>query len=134
MYLQERLKVMEYELSQKWPFFDSCVDHVNIKDNEYVMRGKRNWNIFFLYENITKKLILVISRDETVPSIPEDSYILSDGRKIHHQSRMFIVPPEFYEGKGRTLFDFYNDDYLEADGHFILRIIGTNARYVEFIR
>lgn len=54
--------------------------------------------------------------------------MLSDGRKIHHQSRMFIVPPIYYEGKGRSIFDFFNDEYLEADGHFILRIIGTNAR------
>ena len=72
--------------------------------------------------------ILVQSRDETVPSTGDEVYVLVDGRKIHHQSRMFIVPPVYYEGKGRTLFDFFNEEYLEADGHFILRIIGANAR------
>lgn len=41
MYIEERLKVMDYELTKKWPFFDSCVEHVNKKDNEYVMRSKR---------------------------------------------------------------------------------------------
>lgn len=41
---------------------------------------------------------------------------------------MFIVPPIYYEGKGLSIFKFFNDEYLEADGHFILRIIGTNAR------
>ncbi len=72
--------------------------------------------------------ILVQSRDETVASTGDEVYVLSDGRKIHHQSRMFIVPPIYYQGKGRTIFQFFNDEYLEADGHFILRIIGTNAR------
>jgi len=73
-------------------------------------------------------LFLVQSRDETVSTTGDEVYILSDGRKIHHQSRMFIVPPVYYQGKGRTIFQFFNDEYLEADGHFILRIIGTNAR------
>jgi len=41
---------------------------------------------------------------------------------------MFIVPPVYYQGEGRSIFEFFNDEYLEADGHFILRIIGTNAR------
>jgi hypothetical protein len=41
---------------------------------------------------------------------------------------MFVVPPIYYKGDGRTIFQFFNDEYLEADGHFILRIIGTNAR------
>jgi hypothetical protein len=30
---------MDYELTQKWPFFNSCTLHVNIKDNEHMMRG-----------------------------------------------------------------------------------------------
>ncbi len=41
-YLQERLKVMEYELTKKYPFNDSCANHVNVKDNEHVMRGRIN--------------------------------------------------------------------------------------------
>lgn len=65
---------------------------------------------------------------EESPITGEEVFILSDGRKVHHQSRMYIIPPIYYEGKGRSIFDFYNDEYLEADGHFILRIIGTNAR------
>lgn len=73
-------------------------------------------------------MILVQSRDEAASATGDEVYILRDGRKIHHQSRMFIVPPNYYEGEGRSLFQFYNDEYLEADGHFILRIIGTNAR------
>ncbi len=116
---------MEYELIRKWPFNDSCSQYVNAKDNEHMMRGKKqiqinlfNWFIF----------VLVQSRDETVSTTGDEVYILSDGRKIHHQSRMFIVPPVYYQGSGRTIFQFFNDEYLEADGHFILRIIGTNAR------
>lgn len=58
----------------------------------------------------------------------DDVHILSDGRKVHHQSRMFIVPKQYYKGKGQSIFAFFNDEYLEADGHFIMRIIGTNAR------
>ncbi len=73
-------------------------------------------------------ILLVQSRDETIPTTGDEVYILSDGRKIHHQSRMFIVPPIYYQGKGRSIFQFFDDEYLEADGHFILRIIGTNAR------
>jgi hypothetical protein len=42
MYLQERLKVMEYELTKQWPFFNSCRLHVNVRDNEHMMRGKKN--------------------------------------------------------------------------------------------
>ena len=53
---------------------------------------------------------------------------LADGRKIHHESRMYLIPPKYYEGKGRSIVDFFNYEYLEADGHFILRIIGANAR------
>jgi hypothetical protein len=54
--------------------------------------------------------------------------VLKGGKKIHQQSRMFTVPSIYYEGKRRTILDFFNDEYLEADGYFILRIIGTNAR------
>jgi hypothetical protein len=39
-YLEERLKVMEYELTRKYPFNDTCANHVNIKDNEHMMRGR----------------------------------------------------------------------------------------------
>ncbi|CAF0770459.1 unnamed protein product [Adineta steineri] len=106
-YLEGRLKVMDYELTQKWPFNDFCVNHVNVEDMERIRR--------------------IQSRDETVPSTGDEVYVLSDGRKIHHQSRMFIVPPVYYEGKGKTIFAFFNEEYLEADGHFILRIVGTNA-------
>ncbi|CAF1264985.1 unnamed protein product [Rotaria magnacalcarata] len=106
-YIEERLKVMDYIDSQSWPFKNSCGRHVNKKDNEHVMR--------------------VISRDETVATTGDEVYVLDDGRKIHHESRMFIVPRDYYEGKGRSLFQFFNKEYLEADGHFILRIIGSNA-------
>jgi hypothetical protein len=81
---------------------------VNVKDNEHMMR--------------------VQSRDETVATTGDEVYILSDGRKIHHQSRMFIVPPIYYEKKDKKIFHFFVHEYLEADGYFILRIIGTNAR------
>ncbi len=66
-------------------------------------------------------------RDESFTT-GDQVYILSDGSKVHHQSRMFIVPRDYYENN-RTIFNFFNLEYLEADGHFILRIIGTNARY-----
>ena len=71
----------------------------------------------------------VQSREETSPTTGDETYIMENGTKIHHQSRMFIVPEVYYDGKGRSIFDYFNDEYLEADGHFILRIIGTNARY-----
>ncbi|CAF3331295.1 unnamed protein product [Rotaria socialis] len=106
-YLEERLKVMDYKISQAWPFNNPCGKHVNKKDNEHVMR--------------------VISRDETASTTGDEVYVLCNGKKIHHESRMFFVPKVYYEGKGRTLFQFFNEEYLEADGHFILRIIGSNA-------
>ena len=116
---------MDFELTREYPFDDLCVNHVNIKDNEHVMRGKIvkiNKTI-----KISLDLFLVVSRDETVPETGDEVYILANGRKIHHQSRMYIVPPIYYQEK-RSIFEFFNDEYLEADGHFILRIIGTNAR------
>ena len=73
------------------------------------------------------KFRLVRSRDESVTT-GDQIHTLSDGRKVHHQSRMFLVPRMYYRND-RTIFDFFNLEYLEADGHFILRIIGTNARY-----
>jgi len=105
-YLKERLKVMEYELTKQYPFNDSCANYVVQQDQEILKR--------------------VQSRDESALT-GDESYTLSDGRRIHHQSRMYIVPEVFYMNKGRSLFEFYNTEYLEADGHFILRIIGTNA-------
>lgn len=69
---------------------------------------------------------LVQSRNEAEMSA-EDLPVLRDGQEIHQHSRMYIVPRSFYKEK-RTLFHFYDLDYLEADGHFILRIISTNAR------
>ena len=57
----------------------------------------------------------------------EEAVTLSDGTKIHHQSRMYAVPRQYCEGKGRTVFDLFTEEYLEADGLFILRIIGTNV-------
>lgn len=41
-YLEERLKVMEYELTQKWPFYDSCKDHVSLKDLEHIERSMKS--------------------------------------------------------------------------------------------
>ena len=74
-------------------------------------------------------MIRVQSRDESVAETGDEVYILSDGRKIHHQSRMFIVPRIYYEGKDPlSIFHFFVHEYLEPDGYFILRIIGTNAR------
>jgi hypothetical protein len=32
---------MEYELTKKYPFYDSCANHVNAKDNEHMMRGRK---------------------------------------------------------------------------------------------
>ncbi len=71
-------------------------------------------------------LLLVLSRDESATT-GDQVHVLKDGRKVHHQSRMYLVPRMYYENNG-TLFHFFNLEYLEADGHFILRIIGTNAR------
>ncbi len=83
------------------------------------------FNVLFLaMERL--EYILVQSREES-STTGDQVYILSDGRRIHHQSRMFIVPRDYYKNN-RTIFDFFNLEYLEADGHFILRIIGTNAR------
>ncbi|CAF1001131.1 unnamed protein product [Adineta steineri] len=105
VYLVGRLKVMNRETTQKWPFKDLCSDHINEEENEHLMRVKR--------------------REES-PSTGDQVYDLSDGRRLHHQSRMFIVPRNYYKNH-LTLFHFFNKEYLEADGHFILRIISTNA-------
>lgn len=72
------------------------------------------------YEN------LVQSREESATT-GDEVYYLNDEQEIHHQSRMYIVPRIYYKKK-RTIFDFFNLEYLEADGYFILRIIATNAR------
>ncbi len=77
---------------------------------------------------VNEHMMRVQSRNETIPTTSDEVYMLNDGRKIHHQSRMFIVPPIYYEGKGRKIFDFFVHEYLDPDGYFILRIIGTNAR------
>ncbi len=44
---------MDYELTRKWPFNDSCADHVNVKDMEHVERGK---------EHTKKKLLVLIDQ------------------------------------------------------------------------
>ena len=67
------------------------------------------------------------SRDESVMTSQGDLE-LSDGSTIHDRARVFTIPQKVYKEKRSTLFQFFNDEYLEADGHFILRIIGTNAR------
>lgn len=76
--------------------------------------------------NVANNNFLVFSRDESLTT-GDQVYTLSDGRKIHHQSRMYLVPRIYYQNK-LDIFHFFNLEYLEADGHFILRIIGTNAR------
>ena len=122
-YLEERLKAMDYELIRKYPFFNPCYDHVNQKDNEHLIKGKE------IIELIDRTSVcLVQSRDETSATTGDEIYILSDGRKVHHQSRPYIVPRVYYKDKRLKIFDFFNDEYLEADGYFILRIIGTNGR------
>ncbi|CAF0883770.1 unnamed protein product [Rotaria sordida] len=105
IHLIGRLKVMNRELAQKWPFADSCANHINEEENEHMMK--------------------VQNRDESMVT-GDQVYVLSDGRKIHHQSRMFIVPRIYYKNN-RTIFQFFNKEYLESDGYFILRIISTNA-------
>ena len=37
-YIEGRLKVMDYEITQKWPFNDSCRSHMNIEDNDLLIR------------------------------------------------------------------------------------------------
>lgn len=39
-YLESRLKVIDPELAQKWPFKDSCIEHINEVENELLMRGR----------------------------------------------------------------------------------------------
>ncbi|CAF0782868.1 unnamed protein product [Adineta ricciae] len=105
VYLESRLKVIDWEIAQKWPYKDACIDHINAAENEHLMT--------------------VQNRNES--ELTDDHVrVLNDGRKIHQQSRMFIVPRSYYKHK-RSIFQFFNYEYLEADGHFILRIIGTNA-------
>ena len=41
---------------------------------------------------------------------------------------MYILLEMHVDQQDRTLFRFFNMEYLEADGYFILRIIATNAR------
>lgn len=89
-------------------------------------KSHRNLRGSFLFISKRDFFLLVRSRDESATT-GDEIYRLSDGRVIHHQSRMFIVPPIYYQ-QDRTLFRFFNMEYLEADGYFILRIIATNAR------
>ncbi|CAF3234642.1 unnamed protein product [Rotaria socialis] len=105
IYLRGRLKVMNPELAQKWPYKASCANHINEEENEH--------------------LIKVQERGESATTGDEE-YVLSNGQKVHHQSRMFIVPRIYYKNN-RSLFHFFDAEYLEPDGHFILRIIATNA-------
>jgi hypothetical protein len=123
IYLQGRLKVMQRELREQWPYNDPCLSHINEEENEHLMKGKidNRKSLMLVIDN------LVRSRDESVTT-GDQIYVLADGRKIHHQSRMYLVPRIYYKNN-RTIFHFFNLEYLEADGHFILRIIGTNSRY-----
>ncbi|CAF0991758.1 unnamed protein product [Rotaria magnacalcarata] len=105
VYLIGRLKIMNRELAQKWPYKDSCANHINEEENEHMIK--------------------VQERDESATT-GDQVYVLCNGEKVHHQSRMFIVPRIYYKNN-RSLFHFFNSEYLEPDGHFILRIIATNA-------
>lgn len=40
-YLTERLKVMNRELACKWPYKSLCLDHMNVEENEHLMKGKK---------------------------------------------------------------------------------------------
>lgn len=40
-YLLERLKAMDYDLTQKWPFENACRDHVSLKDLLHIQKSKR---------------------------------------------------------------------------------------------
>lgn len=63
----------------------------------------------------------------------DDIYIPETSEeKVRYESRLYSVPQSYYDKK-RTLFQFFDQEYLEADGHFILRIISTNARYIQLI-
>lgn len=42
IYLQGRLKVMNRELKQKWPFMNLCSQHMNAEENEYMLSGILN--------------------------------------------------------------------------------------------
>ena len=40
-HLKGRLKVMDRELAQKWPYNDACIDHINAEENEHMMKGRK---------------------------------------------------------------------------------------------
>ena len=72
-------------------------------------------------------IVSVDARQESATTGDEIYLPAGGGEEIHHQSRMFIVPQMYYD-KSRTIFHFFDLEYLEADGHFIMRIISSNAR------
>ncbi len=45
-YLRGRLKVMNRELADKWPFNDPCSGHMNEEENEHMMKGKEPSSLF----------------------------------------------------------------------------------------
>ena len=114
---------MARDLQERWPYKDTCLNHINEEENEHLTKSK--------YESFSRRIeiircILAQDRDESA-NTDDQVRTLSDGREIHPQSRMFAVPEKYYKNK-RKIFDFFNLEYLEADGYFILRIVATNAR------
>lgn len=131
LYLRERLKVLPTETRRKWPFDDLCKNHMSKSEKEHKKKGLFFWSHRNSFRTNEKIIVLVELHEESAIT-GDEIYIPADGHEeIHHQSRMFIVPQDYYD-KSRTIFQFYNLEYLEADGHFILRIISSNARWVFF--
>jgi hypothetical protein len=120
-YLQERLNVIDYELRMKYPSGDTCKNHVDEEEQKVIRRGKKAR----LITETSTHHVLVMSVDGR--NMTREELIFKDGRKIYKEPRLYMIAENFID-KNRTLFDFFNEEYLEADGHFILRIIGANAR------
>ena len=72
--------------------------------------------------------ILVRNRNQSSSEEYDEKHLLSDGKHLYDESRRYTIPIGYLKNGDRSLFDFFNEEYLEADGHFILRTIGTNAR------
>ena len=76
----------------------------------------------------SRTIVVSVNAGQESATTGDEIYLPADGgEEIHHQSRMFIVPQVYYD-KSRTIFDIFNLEYLEADGHFIMRIVSSNAR------
>ncbi len=55
-HLQGRLNVMNQELAQKWPFKNSCSDHIKEEEKERLLKGIQNFITHLKYPMLNRNL------------------------------------------------------------------------------